>query len=92
MQRKVRAITPYAEQLLVRAGRIQPPANAARERDNWLTAAEASELSGYSRRQIQNLCDSGFLIEGEDWKQRQPSPGKRQGGLIRIKRTALQKL
>jgi len=92
MERKVRAITPYAEQLVARARRIHSPANAACQGEDWLTAAEASKLSGYSRRQIHNLCDSGFLIEGEDWKQRQPSPGKRQGGLIRIRRSALQKL
>ncbi len=92
MPGKVREITPYAERLLTQTGRGQSPSEAPQELKEWLNTAEAAKLSGYSRRQIQNLCDGGFLVEGEDWKQRKPIPGRRQGGLIRIRRSALQKL
>jgi hypothetical protein len=93
MDKKIRTITPYAEKLLSRLPRTQSPTSTSRQHlTEWVNTAEASELSGYSRRQIQTLCDTGFLIEGEDWKQRRPRPGGKQGGLIRIRRSALQKL
>lgn len=59
---------------------------------SWLTTRQASRRSGYSIRHIQNLCDLGFFLEGEDWKQRPPRPGVSRRGHIYINPAALKKL
>lgn len=80
------ALTSYAEQLLAKQSQ-----NRAAGPD-WIGSAEAARLSGYSPRQIRRLCDEGFFIEGEDWKQRPSKPGRNHAGRIRIRRAALKKL
>lgn len=98
-------LSSYAETLINRKSEIenqkraaellagrQPPNTIRHAPDAWLGTAEASRISGYSVRQIQNLCDSGYFLEGEEWKQRTPRPGGRQGGRIRIRASALKKL
>jgi hypothetical protein len=81
-------ITPYAEQLLARtAAHVSeaPPSE-------WITTTMAARLTNYSVRWIRGLCDKGFFVEDQDWKQRPPCPGFRNGGQIWIKRSALKKL
>ena len=83
-------ISSYAVSLLDRkseGANLQAPP----QRD-WLTTSEASRLSGYSVRHIQNLCELGFFREGEEWKQRQPRPGVSRGGRILIKSSVIKKL
>lgn len=87
-------ISSYAETLLSRkaaASGASPDENRKTE-EEWITTSEAARLSGYSRRHIRNLCEQGFFAEREEWKQRRPCPGSRQGGIIRIHRDALKKL
>lgn len=98
-------LSPYAETLINRKAEIEnqkraaellaaaQPSNADRQASkDWLSTPEASRISGYSVRQIQNLCDNGFFLEGEEWKQYPPRPGIRRGGIIRIRASALKKL
>ncbi|HLX69148.1 MAG TPA: hypothetical protein VKV04_05920 [Verrucomicrobiae bacterium] len=59
---------------------------------SWLTTRQASRRSGYSIRHIQNLCDQGFFLEGEDWKQRPSRPGISRRGHIYINPAAIKKL
>lgn len=85
-------LTPYAERLLARsndspAAAASPPLSA-----EWIQTAIAAKLTGYSKRHIRALCDQGFFIEGREWKQRPPCPGRRQAGRIFIRRSALKKL
>ena len=85
-------LTPYAERLLARSnGSVAAATSAALSRE-WILTAMAAKLTGYSQRHIQALCDQGFFIEGREWKQRPPCPGRRQGGYIWIRRSALKKL
>ena len=79
-------LTPYAEQLLARSTAPEPPPS------EWITTTVAAKLTNYSIRWITALCDNGFFVEGQEWKQRPACPGFRKGGQIRIKRSALKKL
>ncbi len=81
-------LTPYAEHLLSRTHAPSPPDPPA----EWITTITAAKLTNFSRRWISGLCDKGFFVEGQEWKQRPPSPGFRSGGMIWIKRSALKKL
>ena len=81
-------LTPYAEQLL---SRTRAPASPPHPSE-WITTTTAARLTNYSIRWIIGLCDRGFFVEGQEWKQRPPCPGFRKGGRIWIKRSALKKL
>lgn len=89
-------ISSYAVSLLNRKAQganQNPPAAAERVvPKTWLTTLQVSRQSGYSIRHIQNLCDQGFFLEGDDWKQRLPRPGVARRGRIFINPDALKKL
>lgn len=84
-------LTPYALSLLKRA---EPAPQPAPEPDpaDWISTTEAAKLTGYCDRNIRFLCESGFFVEGKDWKQRPPKPGISRAGNIRIRKAALEKL
>lgn len=89
-------ISSYAVSLLNRKtqnANQNPPAPADRAvPQTWLTTRQVSRQSGYSIRHIQNLCDQGFFLEGDDWKQRAPRPGLERRGRIFINPDSLKKL
>jgi hypothetical protein len=89
-------VTDYARQLIAqkaaRAAAAQPSPLVAGPAEDWIGTAEAATLSGYSQRRIHALCDEGFFVAGVDWKQRPPMKGFRNGGFIKLRRSALKKL
>jgi len=85
-------LTPYAEQLLARSSASQAGNLSLVPSDEWITTRVAAKVTGYSQRQIQALCEAGFLVEGKEWKQRLPSPGSRRRGRILIRPSALKKM
>jgi hypothetical protein len=89
-------ISSYAVSLLNRKStNANQPSIDATDRpvpQSWLTTQQVARRSGYSMRHIQNLCDLGFFLEGEDWKQRSSRPGVSRRGRIYINPAALKKL
>jgi hypothetical protein len=81
-------LSQYAESLLNRKPKIENQ----KFPHGWLRTAEVARRFGYSRRNIQRLCEEGFFVHGEEWRQRAPIPGIRQGGIILINPAALRKL
>jgi len=88
--------TDYAVRLIqkseARHSSSQPAAQNPPPAEDWITTTEAADISGYSQRRIQALCDEGFFVAGADWKQRPAMDGKRSAGRIFIRRSALKKL
>lgn len=93
-------VSAYAESLLNRkaAGLAilapvqRTPIKQERWGSEWISTLEASRRTGYSQRHIQSLCEEGFFIAREEWRQRPPIPGRRQGGRLYVAVEALRKL
>lgn len=88
-------ISSYAEALLDRQSSTANPKSQLTNAEPscaWISTTDAARLSGYSIRQIQNLCEQGYFIEGEEWKQRPARHGVSRGGRIFIHPAAMKKL